>query len=98
MRIAAALAGLRLETIRTITPSTWLHYQWLHLATYPSSGVPSTFWAGLTIGKRLETGKVVKIRTKAPGLMHQTKINHVLTRLRDVLNVGDNYIFILRKP
>jgi hypothetical protein len=35
---------------------------------------------------------------RALDLMHRLKINHLLTRLFDSLGLGDNYVFVLKKP
>ena len=98
MQIASKKANLEVVRFRTITASAWLHYQWLHLATYPSLGVPSVFWSEWACGKNPEAGMRVKVWKKVLNLMHTIKINHVLTRLFDALEVGDSYLFILEKP
>ncbi len=93
MRLAAQQAGLIVERTMTITPSAWLHYQWLHLLTYPSEGTPSSFWA--------PDGKwslMKRIGRKAFTIAHQCKVNHAITRICDALGVGDNRLFFLRKP
>ncbi|MEW6077400.1 MAG: class I SAM-dependent methyltransferase [Thermodesulfobacteriota bacterium] len=97
MRLAAARAGLRLVCMRTMTSSSWLHYQWAHLVTCPPPGTPSKFWAGWAVGKRSEIDGRMKFLLKMLGLLHQGKLNHVLTRLSDAVNMGDNYLFILEK-
>ncbi|NTW58824.1 MAG: class I SAM-dependent methyltransferase [Nitrospirae bacterium] len=93
MKYAAEQAGLIFDTSRTVTDSEWLFYQWLHLLTYPCMGNPSVFWSprGIrTIGVKLGFGLLLA--------MHYTKINHIATRLFDSLGIGDNYVFVLRKP
>lgn len=42
MRIVAGKTGFDVVDVRTITNSEWLHYQWLHLLTYPVQGKPSS--------------------------------------------------------
>jgi len=93
MRLAAERAGLIVDRSMTITPSAWLHYQWLHLLTYPSEGVPSIFWAP---GGRWSLMK--RIGRKAFTIAHDRKVNHVITRVFDTLGLGDNRLFFLRKP
>lgn len=93
MKIAAAKSGLIVEKDSTITNSEWLHYQWCHLVTYPRMGVPSGFWS--PIGK-------LSILQKATlfilNIIHKSKVNHLITRLFDFVHMGDNFLFILRKP
>lgn len=93
MRIAAEKAGMKFEECKIITSSEWLNYQWLHLLTYPKEGEPSTFWAA--------HGKLTRIQAliyRFIYLFKKTRINSLITRLFDGLNLGDNFIFILRKP
>jgi hypothetical protein len=84
--------------MRAITSSSWLHYQWAHLVTYPPPGTPSAFWAGWAVKKRFGIDGRIKLLVKMPGLLHQGKFNHVLIRLSDAMKTGDNYLFILEKP
>lgn len=92
MQIAAEKAGLEIKDCRTITSSEWLHYQWIHLLTYPKIGIPSAFWSP-NIKRGLKEIFIFGIMT----VIHFTRINHITTRLFDMLGVGDNYIFILSK-
>ena len=92
IKLAAEKAGLFIEKSKTTTSSQWLFYQWLHLATYPDIGQPSGFWspkAVLTFKQRI----IVKLIS----LIHLTKINHIITRFFDSLNMGDNLVLVLRK-
>jgi 2-polyprenyl-3-methyl-5-hydroxy-6-metoxy-1,4-benzoquinol methylase len=92
IKIAAEKAGLELEYIKTITSSEWLYYQWLHLLFYPRYGEISSFW------KPDKTvflwQRIIKYLVK---LAHKTKINHLVTKLFDLLFLGDNFVIILRK-
>lgn len=45
LKMAGEQAGLVVERTMTVTSSEWLHFQWLHLLTYPQEGKPSVFWA-----------------------------------------------------
>lgn len=92
MRLAAEQAGLTVQRTMTITPSAWLHYQWLHLLTYPSEGTPSIFW---TPGGTWSLMK--RIGRKAFAVAHRCKVNHVIMRVFDSLGMGDNRLFFLRK-
>lgn len=93
MRQAAEQAGLVMESVRTITSSDWLHFQWLHLLTYPATGTPSIFWAPGTTWSLKH--KVARMALK---VLHQLKAYHVTTRLFDALDLGDNRLYFLRKP
>lgn len=92
MRLAAAQAGLEVERTVTLTPSAWLHYQWIHLISYPLPGKPSVFWA--PGGKWTLPQKAV---LKVLSVMHRCKVDHVITRLFDALGYGDNRLYFLRK-
>ncbi|MDO8427113.1 MAG: class I SAM-dependent methyltransferase [Deltaproteobacteria bacterium] len=92
MKILAEKADFKIEKTCTITDSSWLWLQWLHLLTYPKEGEPSEFWASngrITSGKR----KIARVIT----LFHLTGADHLFTRFFDFLNIGDNYIFVLKK-
>ncbi|GAB1234058.1 class I SAM-dependent methyltransferase [Ferrigenium sp. UT5] len=94
MRQAAEQSGLVLTEVKTVTNSEWLHYQWIHLVTYPKPGKPSWFWSPDKSGARAHQ----KIMVRLLSLLHRTKINHWVTRLLDGLGLGDNFVFILKKP
>lgn len=93
MRIAVENSGLILERFCTQTPSAWLDYQWRHLLTFPSAGVASKFW---TRSENYPPAQAFfgKLLT----LVHLVKVNHLITRLLDIAGMGDNRLFILRKP
>lgn len=92
MRIAAEKSELYIESVKTLTSSEWLYYQWIHLFAFPDVGEPSQFWS-----PKATRGLKVKLIQGILNLLHQTKINHVTTRLLDSLGRGDNYLFFLRK-
>lgn len=92
MGLAAEKAGLVLEKQFTITSSEWLLYQWVHLLNLPRMGNPSIFW-----NPSSKASKKREIIIKLIGYFHKTKINHMITRFFDILNIGDNYVFVLRK-
>ncbi len=92
MRLAAEQAGLSLERVRTITSSEWLHYQWLHLLTFPAPCTPSSFWSPYA-KPDIKAWFIIKILSQ----VHRTKVNHFITRILDALGVGDNILFFLRK-
>jgi len=93
MELAAEQVGLTVQRAVTVTPSAWLHYQWIHLLSYPAEGRSSVFWASggpWTLPQKLALG--------ALQLLHRCKVNHVVTRLFDALGRGDSRVFVLRKP
>lgn len=94
IRIAAEQSGLVVVKIKTITNSEWLRYQWIHLLLYPNPQVPSLFWGPNGQRAPFFEGQALK----ALELMHRVKINHLLTRLFDSLGLGDNFVFVLKKP
>jgi len=93
MNLAVNKTGLIIEKVSTITPSAWLNYQWIHLATYPKKCAPSIFWS-LDVKKT----RIQKVIIKLLNLFHLTKINHLVTRLFDALGYGDSQMYFIRKP
>lgn len=92
MKLSASEAGLEFVEAKTITSSDWLNFQWIHLLTYPKMGQSSSFW--------LPNQKFTfrqKLWLRAFYYFHRLKINHLITRFFDVLGIGDNYVFFLRK-
>lgn len=92
MSIAADKAGFSLGKTRTITSSDYLHMQWNHLFLRAAERDKSPFWSPGT-GKTALHRKVML----ALHYLYRLKINHLITRVFDALNVGDNFLFILRK-
>ncbi len=93
VELIAKEAGFEIESIKTVTSSEWLYYQWIHVFTFPKAGEKSIFWGSDSQGKSI----FKKIILKLLSIIHKTKINHILTRLFDGMGMGDNYIIILRK-
>jgi SAM-dependent methyltransferase len=92
MELSAQQAGLVLEDSRTVTPSAWLVFQWMHLMTRPREGRRSDFW--------VHTGEISRHQRTASriaSLASRLKINDLITRAADFLNMGDNRLFFLRK-
>lgn len=89
----AADCGLDVVSIRTQTNSRWLHYQWLHLASFPPRGVPAPFWDPKRSPLRLPP------RSKRIGRwLYRVRAFHVVTRLADAVGQGDNLLCLLKKP
>lgn len=93
IRIAAEQAGLVISEIRTVTNSEWLLYQWIHLLTYPEPGQPSPFWSPKQSKTPTQNAWIRLLY-----MIHRTKLNHLITRLFDAIGLGDNYVFVLKKP
>jgi SAM-dependent methyltransferase len=92
MEILAERSGLVLTKVRTITASDWQFYQWRHVATFPERGQKSAFWC---------PGEVKDVAHKSDHLVDKARryrLHRVISRVLDVLGVGDNRVFFLRKP
>ena len=92
MEITAERAELECKSLGTITPSEWLRYQWIHLATRRGPKQASPFWSG-------EGGYSLAERfaLKAASLLHRSRINHLVTRVFDAAGIGDSQLFILKR-
>jgi len=93
IEIVAEQAGFKIESIKTVTSSEWLYYQWIHAVTFPKAGEKSIFWDSNSQKKSLKQKIVLKILS----ILHKTKLNHILTRFFDLIGIGDNYIIMLKK-
>lgn len=90
MARAAAAAGFRLQTSKTITSSEWLGHQFWHLLERPEIGRPSGYWANSRPGGR-------RVEQRVVSYLNRLKLNHVVTRLFDALSVGDGCVFVLTR-
>ena len=93
MAHVAAQAGLVLERAVTITNSDWLFLQWAHLSTRPRPGQPSGFWS-----PKGQMSLLKRVWVRGLRVLHRTMLDHIITRVFDGLHLGDNFVFILRKP
>lgn len=92
LRRLAEETGFSVRSIRTITSSSWLRYQWYHWFTRPPAGEPSRFW-----DPKRSTGRIRRrVRTGAD-ILENIKALQLATRLADGLGVGDNMLAILVK-
>lgn len=94
MQHSAQQAGLELIEMRTVTNSSWLLYQCLHMLNYPVEGVPSCFWSPENTSRAHHQKVLIEVFK----WVHRVKIYHLITRLFDSLRLGDNFVFILKKP
>ncbi len=82
-----------LESIKTITDSGWLYLQLLHLINKTENGKTNNLWTF-----SLEPKNKSKIYLKIPiQFIYYTKIIHLITRFFDMLRIGENTIYILKK-
>ena len=92
LAILAQRAGLQVESVRTLTSSRWLKYQWMHLFSRPPEGIPSPFWdaerATLIVPPRA-------VRLAEDG--ERFLAFQIVTRVADALGVGDNYLCFVHK-
>jgi len=93
LRQLARQNGLEVGSIRTLTNSAWLRYQWMHLWTRPDPGEKSAFWDSE------RSGKSVRRRYRRTGhWLWRAGAFQAATRLLDSLGMGDNYLCFLAKP
>jgi len=89
-------AGFEIMQRHIVTHSSWLNMQWMHMVKHSRKGIPSVFW-----GKHLpRAGKM----PEDTGLVASTivffdewRINDLITRFFDWLQMGDNQVYILEK-
>jgi 2-polyprenyl-3-methyl-5-hydroxy-6-metoxy-1,4-benzoquinol methylase len=93
LALLAEESGLEVVSIRTLTNSRWLHYQWMQLFTRPPEGVPSPFW-----DPKRSPRVLPKVPNKLGRLLYRARAFHVVTRVADASGVGDNFLCFLRKP
>lgn len=90
---AARAAGMRVETSRTVTNSAWLGFQWCHILTPTAESQKSAFW-----NSKLPRTATQKMLLGAAALLDRLGVNAAITRLFDLIGLGDNRVFVLRKP
>jgi len=92
MRQALGQAGLHVESVRTVTNSAWLGFQWCHLVAPGGPGVPSAFWS-----TQMPRNTGQKLLLGLAAVAGRLGLNALLTRLADALGRGDNFVFVIRK-
>ena len=90
-RIAAA-SGFNVEQTITVTNSSWLAFQWCHLASYPAAGARSVFW-----NRKEQRSTLQRLAFICLGVADRLGVNAVITRLMDAFGRGDNMTIVLRK-
>jgi len=94
MTAVAEQTGFHIDKIKTVTSSNWLYYQWKHLITYPNIGESSEFWACKKFKDYTNTKKGLLVMA---WLTHKLKFNHLITRVFDMMGIGDSRLFFLSK-
>jgi len=89
----ASQCGLEVVSIRTLTNSRWLQYQWSHLFAYPDEGVPSPMW-----DPKRSPLKIPSTPARIERFLYRARLFHLVTRTADALGRGDNFLCMLRKP
>ncbi len=92
MKIAAQKAGLHITKIRTVTATSWIYFQFMHLLAYPKKGESSIFWqpgCEWPIGKRIFRYILT--------VLYSIKVYHAISRAFDLLGIGDNHLYIFAK-
>lgn len=90
--LIAQKAGLEVVKHQTTTATAWQLYQWYHVLGYPKLGNPHSFWT---------TGQVPGDRPRAQAFVALMKRLHAhvwISRVLDMIGLGDNHVFVLRKP
>jgi SAM-dependent methyltransferase len=91
LALVAEEAGLKLVRHKTITPTVWQLFQWYHVLAFPVRGGRHPFWT---------TGQAPAPRWKRAvvALLKELDIHVWVSRALDLIGMGDNHVFILRKP
>lgn len=95
-------AGFEIISYLTVTHSAWLNMQWMHLLTYPRKSKPSVFWAKhlVRVNKLSENymlSGIINMLLSIISFFDKWRINDLVTRFFDMVHLGDNQVFILRK-
>ena len=92
LHLLAEKTNFDMVSFKTITSSEWLNYQWISLISTPKQGEKSFFWSPLQ-----HKSVMIKVTIAILTILHKTKINHIITRIFDLLSYGDNYVVILKR-
>lgn len=91
IRKLAQQAGLQVIRRATVTSSEWQFYQWHHALSFPKEGARSAFWGG-------ESRTSAGILSRVANAAHHWRLHQAINRLLDLFGLGDNHIFLFRKP
>jgi 2-polyprenyl-3-methyl-5-hydroxy-6-metoxy-1,4-benzoquinol methylase len=93
LRKVAESAGLKLQSARTTTASIWQYYQWKHVVQFPEQGKRSAFWSAGQVEPKDDPRRERWIARARKWWLHVW-----ISRVLDAVGLGDNHVFILRKP
>ncbi|MCB0414536.1 MAG: class I SAM-dependent methyltransferase [Bdellovibrionales bacterium] len=96
LKIAAKRCGFKIKLIKSHTSSEWLYYQKIQNLVFPNRGQESYFFSP-NVNFESASGEVLAQRDV---LLHRhlsKKVNHIKTRWKDMIGVGDNLIVIFKK-
>lgn len=88
----AERTGFRIVKLRTLTSSAWLYFQWLHSLQFPKPGQVSSFWCSGTA-----TPAPSRFKIRFFTLLHRLWLDRIMTRILDMLGVGDNWLVVMVK-
>lgn len=94
MKRLADKCSLKIIKSQSVTNSNWLYYQLNHLVFYPQHGAKSIFWTG---SGNQNKNLIKNITFKILYILYKVKVIHIISRLIDVFNAGDNRVYILKK-
>lgn len=92
LALAAEQAGLKVLTSTTVTSSNWVIHQLVHLITCPKPGLPSSYWT-----KESHKPFLSRVTVKLIAATRLLLVPQLLSRLFDVLQIGDNRVILLQK-
>jgi SAM-dependent methyltransferase len=93
LRLLAQAAGLKLVSVKTSTASEWQFYQWMHVTQFPPCGQRSYFWSPDKVARK-ENKRLDPLIDTA----RRYRLHRVISRVLDLIGMGDNYVFVLQKP
>jgi SAM-dependent methyltransferase len=92
LALVARQAGLEIERHTTITATAWQLYQWYHVLAFPPRGTRHMFWSS---GRAPEGNRFTRFLV---AFMKRLDAQIWISRALDLMGLGDNHVFVLRKP
>ncbi|TQD23858.1 class I SAM-dependent methyltransferase [Methanolobus vulcani] len=90
--VLAHKCGFEVESIKIITPTSWIIYQINHLLYYPSQGKVSVFWS-----YSYNNNLCSKLILTTTGIIDRLKLMAPIARLLDLFKLGESYVVMFRK-
>jgi SAM-dependent methyltransferase len=94
LKVLAKNAGLVFRRRKIITASEWQYYQWRHILSYPAFGESSDFWAPGAQNRK----PISRMADRLLGQARRFSLQQWISRALDIVRLGDNQLFFLRKP